>query len=235
MKKITILIACLSILISCTTTEFKPRIIEEPETDDMQAMDDEDPPISAPVTAPCENGLAGMFYSCSDYDLVYRLDLDDLDASSGNDCWGWTDPDTGKEYAIMGLNNGTSFIDISDPLDIRILGKLPTQTSNSTWRDIKIYQNHAYIVSEADGHGMQVFDLTKLRNVQGTNNTFAIDNIYNGFGKAHNIVINEESGYAYAVGTTSYNGGPHFVNIQVKWNRSDTEVTNSFGSFLARV
>ncbi len=28
------------------------------------------------------------------------------------------------------------------------------------------------------------------------------------------IVINEETGYAYAVGTSSFGGGPHFVNIQ---------------------
>ena len=40
-----------------------------------------------------------------------------MDANSGNDCWGWTDPLTGKEYALMGLDNGTGIIDISDPFN----------------------------------------------------------------------------------------------------------------------
>src|SRR5690606_20788009 len=61
---------------------------------------------------------------------------------------------------------------------------------------------------------MQIFDLTRLRNVTSPPQTFNNDAYYGGFGSAHNIAINEESGYAYAVGTNSYDGGPHFVNIQ---------------------
>ena len=86
-------------------------------------------------------------------------------STSLNDIWGWTDPQTNREYAIVGMSNGTSFVDISNPENPSYLGRLPTQTSNSTWRDIKVYQNHAFIVSEASGHGMQVFDLTELRNI----------------------------------------------------------------------
>ena len=97
------------------------------------------------------------------------------------------------------------------------LGKLPSATTSSSWRDIKVYQDHAFIVSEAGGHGMQVFDLTKLRNVANAPETFEADTRYTGFGNAHNIVINEGSGYAYAVGTARndlYNGGAHFIDIQ---------------------
>ncbi|MPZ00942.1 MAG: choice-of-anchor B family protein, partial [Actinophytocola sp.] len=36
---------------------------------------------------------------------------------------------------------------------------------------------------------------------------------YDGFGPAHNIVINEASGYAYAVGSDTCNAGPHIVDI----------------------
>jgi choice-of-anchor B domain-containing protein len=82
------------------------------------------------------------------------------------------------------------------------------------WRDIKTYSNHAFIVSEAPGHGMQVFDLTRLRNVTNPPETFTADATYNVFGSAHNIVINENSGFAYAVGSDTFSGGPHFVNIQ---------------------
>ena len=61
----------------------------------------------------------------------------------------------GKEYALMGLGNGTAFVDITDPVNPIYLGKLPTHTDSSTWRDIKVYNDHAFIVSEAGGHGME--------------------------------------------------------------------------------
>ena len=70
------------------------------------------------------------------------------------------------------------------------------------------------MVSEAPGHGMQVFDLSRLESVTSTPEVFIEDAHYTQFGNAHNIVINEDSGYAYAVGTNTFNGGPHFVNIQ---------------------
>ena len=162
---------------------------------------------------PCTGGTAGA-YPCDGYDLQSAITLGTMSAGGGNDSWGWTDPSNGNEYAIVGLNNGTAFIDITNPTSPVYLGKLPTQTSNSSWRDIKTYNNHAFIVSEANGHGMQVFDLTRLRNVSSPPETFTNDAHYSGFGSAHNIVINEDTGYAYAVGTNSYNGGPHFVNIQ---------------------
>ncbi|HET8803902.1 MAG TPA: choice-of-anchor B family protein [Aequorivita sp.] len=162
---------------------------------------------------PCVNGTAGAF-PCSGMDLLSRLSLNDLNADAGNDSWGWTDPQGGKEYAIMGLDNGAAFVDISDPVNPIYLGKLPTHTDPSTWRDIKVYNNYAFVVSEADGHGMQVFDLTRLRNVANPPAIFSEDAHYDGFGHCHNIVINEETGYAYAVGTSTFNGGPHFINIQ---------------------
>lgn len=163
--------------------------------------------------SPCVGGVAGG-YLCNGFDLQSAFDLGELNAGSGNDSWGWTDPDNGDEYALVGLSNGTAFIDITDPINPVYLGKLPTHTDNSSWRDIKVYDNHAFVVSEASGHGMQVFDLTRLRTVTNPPITFTEDAHYGGFGSAHNIVINEDSGYAYGVGTGTFNGGPHFVNIQ---------------------
>jgi len=165
---------------------------------------------------PCENGMAGI-YPCNGYDFLGNISLSDFDASSGNDIWGWTDTSTGREYALMGLNNGTAFVDISDTENLIYLGKLPTATVPSSWRDIKVYQDHAFIVSEAAGHGMQVFDLTRLRNVANAPTNFDADTRYTGFGNAHNVVINETTGFAYAVGTArndAFNGGVHFVNVQ---------------------
>jgi choice-of-anchor B domain-containing protein len=142
-----------------------------------------------------------------------QIDLNTLSASDGNDSWGWTDPEDGKEYALMGLSNGTAFIDISNPTEPVYLGKLPTHTQASIWRDVKVYNNYAFIVSEAPGHGMQIFDLTRLRNVSNAPATFTNDAHYDDFGKAHNIVINPEQPYAYVVGSLTYEGGPHIVDI----------------------
>lgn len=162
---------------------------------------------------PCVNGFAGQ-YPCDGYDLQAHFDLSVFNADRGNDSWGWTDPENGNEYAIMCLGDSTAFIDITDPVNSVYLGKLPTHTDNSTWRDAKVYNNHVFIVSEASGHGMQVFDLTRLRNVNNPPVIFNHDAHYSGFGRAHNIVINEENGYAYAVGTQQYSGGPYIVNIE---------------------
>lgn len=164
---------------------------------------------------PCDNGMAGAF-PCNGYDLQANITLSQMNASFGNDSWGWTDPDNGNEYALMGLDNGTGFIDITDPVNPVYLGKLPTHTSSSSWRDIKVFNNHAFVVSEAGGHGMQVFDLTRLRDVTNPPQTFTEDAHFGGFGSAHNIVINEDSGFAYPVGANRSVfpfGGPIFIDI----------------------
>ena len=163
----------------------------------------------------CVNGFAGQF-ECNEIDLMSFMSKTEIGGSNStslNDIWGWTDPQTGKEYALVGMSNGTSFVDISNSENPVYLGRLPTQTSNSTWRDIKVYQDHAFIVSEASGHGMQVFDLTQLRNVSSPT-TFSNTAYYSGFGNAHNIFINEDTGYAYAIGTSTCGpGGLHIVDI----------------------
>ena len=162
---------------------------------------------------PCQNGKAGE-YPCNDYDLMSQITLNQMSADSGNDVWGWTDPETGKEYAIMGLDNGTAFIDISDPTAPIYLGKLPPATISSLWRDIKVYNNFAFIVSEAGNHGMQIFDLNQLKNVNIPPQNFTASKLYSEFGSAHNIVINELTGFAYAVGTNTFGGGLHFIDIK---------------------
>ncbi|MEM7084668.1 MAG: choice-of-anchor B family protein [Bacteroidota bacterium] len=161
---------------------------------------------------PCDSGMSGSF-PCDRFDLQSQVTLTEMSASSGNDSWGWTDPQDGKEYAIMGLNNGTAFIDVSDPNNPVYLGKLPTHTDNSEWRDMKTFNNYVFIVAEASGHGMQVFDLTRLRNVANPPETFTEDAHYNGFSNSHDIAINEDTGFAYSLGDNTFGGGGHFVDI----------------------
>ena len=187
---------------------------------------------------PCENGKSGE-NDCMGIDLQSHisppdLGAEELDGRWVNDIWGWTDPDTNKEYALVGMTNGTSFVDISDPVNPIVLGVLPEHNSiglggrvfhdgaKSVWRDIKVYQNHAYIVSEDPDHGLQVFDLTLLRDVTSPSkdNLFDESGHYPGIGQAHNIAINEETGMLYAVGFRQNGdficngGGLHIVDLK---------------------
>lgn len=181
-----ILILCLVLVSSCQYEDY----------DDSKVID-------SPL-ATCIDGFAKIpgtdyEYSCLNYDLMGRITLEEMDAEAGNDCWGWTDSTTGREYAIMGVNNGTSFIDITDSTSPIYLGKLPTATVDSSWRDIKVYNDHVYIVSEAGDHGLQVFNLASLRGID-SEQVFSADYTDKSFGQAHNIAINEDSGYAYIAG-----------------------------------
>ncbi|MGB0388791.1 MAG: choice-of-anchor B family protein [Ardenticatenaceae bacterium] len=166
----------------------------------------------------CTNGMADQ-YPCQNVDLLSVLPLAMIGGGDGADIWGWTDSQTGKEYALMARTNGTSFIDISDPEAPIYLGNLPSHIGASTWRDVKVYQNHAFIVADFnDDHGVQIFDLTQLRDITSPPVEFTETAHYDQIGSAHNIVINEQTGYAYAVGVIwgdqTCNGGLHMINIQ---------------------
>ncbi|MDG1779854.1 MAG: choice-of-anchor B family protein [Flavobacteriales bacterium] len=161
----------------------------------------------------CEEGFADI-YPCENVDLWSFIPTDDMGGAANlNDIWGWTAA-TGREFAIVAKSNGTSFVEVTDPANPVYLGDLPTHTTNSLWRDVKVYQNHAFIVSEANGHGIQVFDLSQLLTLEEVPVVFDETAHYEGHGKAHNIAINEESGFAYSVGTTSFEGGLFIINIQ---------------------
>jgi len=172
---------------------------------------------------PCVAGRAGE-YPCCNVDLLAFVSLSALGAAGdGNDIWGWTD--AGKEYALVGVYDGTSFVDITNPVNPAVIGFLPTHTVGSNWRDIKVYKGHAFIVSEARNHGMQVFELSQLHNlprisVFSPNYTASAVPIlsesafYGEFGNCHNIAINEDSGFAYGVGSGTCRGGLHMVDIR---------------------
>ncbi|MEM1042823.1 MAG: choice-of-anchor B family protein, partial [Bacteroidota bacterium] len=170
--------------------------------------------------ANCSGGLvtppgSSTAHACDGVDVLGRVSLGEMGSQYASDIWGWTDPDTGKEYALVALVEGTAFVDVSSPEAPKYLGRLPTHAPASVWRDIKVYQNHAFIVADfSDTHGMQVFDLTLLRGVTQPT-TFAETAHYDAIGGAHNIAINEDTGFAYIVGDRSAcAGGLHMVDIQ---------------------
>ena len=171
----------------------------------------------------CDDDKAAS-WECSDVDLVSFLSIKDMGGGRGigtNDIWGWTDPQTDREYALVGRTDAAVFIDVSDPHNPVYLGELPKTEGSRTsvWRDIKVYKDHAFIVADGAGqHGMQVFDLTQLRNVQSPPVTFEPTAYYDKIASAHNIVINEETGYAFSVGSSgggeTCGGGLHMIDIQ---------------------
>ena len=169
--------------------------------------------LDAKVGVSCADGMAGG-YPCRDIDLMSFLPHGDIGGGTGNDLWGWTDPVTGREYALVGHSTGTAFVDVSDPTAPVYLGTLPTSTVNSVWRGIKVFADHAFIVSEAANHGMQVFDLTQLRAVTSPPVTFAETAHYAGFGSTHTLAMNSRTGLAYAVGTRTCEGGLHVVDVR---------------------
>ena len=180
--------------------------------------------------SPCVNGFAThtiggvtTSYPCDDYDLMSRVPISTLATTlgteEGSDIWGWTDTLDGKEYAIVGTTNSTAFVDISDPINPIFLGRIETSNGNTSyWRDVKVYNDYAFIVADGVGnHGMQIFDLKNLRNGPNPDLTYTSafndgnvvvfygDNGIN-IGSCHNVVINEDDATAYLVGCNAASG-----------------------------
>jgi choice-of-anchor B domain-containing protein len=177
------------------------------------------PPPAGLATGPatCVGGLAGDF-TCSGINLRKRVANTDMGGGDGNDIWGWVDPMSSEEYALMGLTTGTAFVNVTDPENPIVVGTLPTETIETPWRDIKVYQDHAFVIADrADAHGIQVFDLTRLRGVAAPQ-VFTPDVVYDGITSAHNIAINEDSGFLYAVGSNTCEKGLHMVDIRTPVN-----------------
>lgn len=226
------------------------------------------PLAAAPARAAavkCVNGMAGS-YPCKNVDLMAFLPHSTWGGGAGNDIWGWTDPVTRHEWALVGNSRGTAFVDVTNPESPIYAGFLPCPgcafpvaehegpgdqdnprcsphelpgdpggggggglaapraelhgecSGDSSWRDIEVYADHAYIGSEQSGHGLVVFDLRQLRTVTNPpvifNDTFR----YTGLGQSHTITVNPETGWVYVNGSRSAgvacgvtgqtNGGP---------------------------
>jgi choice-of-anchor B domain-containing protein len=165
----------------------------------------------------CIDGLANG-YPCSKVDLRAFVPKASLGGGTQNlnDIWGWVDPLDGREIAIVGRTHGTAFVDVSDPEAPVLLGFLPSHNGGSdAWRDIKVYSDHAFIVADGSGnptHGLQVFDLRTLRGLP-PGSTLTETAHLGGFGPAHNIAINEDTGYAYVVGSNQCSAGLYMVDI----------------------
>ena len=127
------------------------------------------------------------------------------DTTEGSDIWGWFNPSTEEEYALVGLNDGFSCVNVTSPSNP--VEEFYISDLNSTWRDIKTWGNYAYVTTEADA-GLLIVDLSDmtgstywhvtefLNPLTGSNTSFTA---------AHNIYI-DEYGIAYIFGASSSHG-----------------------------
>ena len=170
----------------------------------------------------CTDGQAEQF-ECSDVDLLAFLPLSELGLPPGSrvlaagitDVWGWTDPETRREYALVGRIGGASVVDVTDPSLPVYVGLLAVE--GGTAQDIKVYADHAFFIG-AGNTGMPVFDLRRLRNVREAPVTLTADARYDGIASAHNLVIDTQSGFAFPVGAAgggdTCGGGLHMVDVR---------------------
>jgi choice-of-anchor B domain-containing protein len=123
--------------------------------------------------ASCSDGQSAGF-ACSNISLLAHLPNSSFpgNPSTANDIWGHVDLNTNKEYAIIGLRNGISVVDVSVPDSPQLIDSISGQST--TWRDIKVHQFydqttqrwHAYAYATADNvsEGLTIIELSGLPN-----------------------------------------------------------------------
>jgi choice-of-anchor B domain-containing protein len=173
-------------------------------------------------------------YKCKDIDLYDFKTHEELGnpppVSEGSGSWGWTHK--GREFIAIGQTNGTAFAEVTSKGELEYLGRLPAQASPVIWHEMKVLNEYLFVGSEGEGHGVQIFDLKKLLKLSpkkpktfdpATDLTAWFNDLTEGkgiVGRSHNVVTNQEKGYAVAVGSggragrnDTCAGGLIFINV----------------------
>jgi len=121
----------------------------------------------------CAGGSAEG-YACSNVNLLAQFPLGSFSSNpaAANDVWGFTDLNTEREYALVGLRNGMAVIDVTAPAAPFEVG---TITGTPTgWRDMKVLQQYdhaagrwqafAYVSADSANDRLAVVDLAGLPN-----------------------------------------------------------------------
>ncbi len=172
-----------------------------------------------PAVQPCTDGSAGG-WTCEGVEFIAQFSPAALGVDYITDIWGWTDPDSGREFVLVGATTGSIFVEVTNAYCPEVIGYLPGSTEWGSLRDIKVFDHYAYIVSESQGHGMQVFDLEDLLDVPNPPVNFDTAGFHSGFGRAHNVVVNTATGYAYGVAVGECAGGMYVTSLSDPTNPS---------------
>ena len=146
---------------------------------------------------PIEGSVAGTFDS-NGVTLRSWLPLAQLSApsTSANSCWGYISP-AGREYAIIGLSDGTAFVDITNPGAAVVKAHIPGPTS--LWRDVRVYRNFCYAGSEG-GSGVQVIDMSQLDALGTVTLVNSVTAPATTTAATHTLALDEVSGFLYRAG-----------------------------------
>ncbi|SMQ55114.1 unnamed protein product [Zymoseptoria tritici ST99CH_3D7] len=169
-------------------------------------------------------GDSSQTYKCKDidmYDFQTHAELGS-NGGEGSGSWGWTH--RGRDFIAIGQTDGASFSEVTKDGKLVYLGRLPPNADPVIWREIKVNGDYLIVGSEGVGHGVQIFDMKKLLNIDPRSpKTFATTDVTGLFidglpaGRSHNVVVNEELNYVVAVGaaprTTACKGGLIFINV----------------------
>lgn len=126
-----------------------------------------------------------------------------------NDCWGYTD-ETGIEYALVGTTGGTSVVSLENPSNPVEIAWIPG--TSSIWRDIQVYQDYAYVTTEAED-GLLIIDLSPLPTSTDFNVNYYFGPSGNPWESAHDVFVDTTGGWAYICGANRGNGGMIILDI----------------------
>ena len=123
--------------------------------------------------------------------------------------WGHVDSQ-GNEYALLGHESGTSIIDITDPTLPVEVAMIPGPTASGLiWREIKVWQDYMYIVSEhtspSTNSGVQIVDISNLPTTATLSTNYRWPNVTEFTARAHTVSIDDQ-GYLYVNGGSATSG-----------------------------
>jgi len=149
--------------------------------------------------------LLGSIFLANAQSQINLLDNLTYPSKTLNDIWGYSSG--GNEYALVGLTDGLSVVDVTNPANA---SEVQFQSGiNSTWRDIKTWGNYAYVSNES-GNGVEIFDLSGLPG--SMTNSFWTGNNGVNFQTSHNLYI-DEFGILYVFGANYGVGGAIMADL----------------------
>ncbi|MFN5460426.1 MAG: choice-of-anchor B family protein [Bacteroidota bacterium] len=117
----------------------------------------------------------------------------------------------GKEYALVGAEDGMEIVDVTTPSNPVLVVQIPNITN--LWKEIKVYSHYAYVTTEGGG-GLQIVDLSNLPSSNLTYHSYTGDGSINGqLGTIHALHIDTTKKFVYLFGTNLFNGGAVVLDI----------------------
>ena len=187
---------------------------------------DSSTPSTVPVASPSAAGGA------VNMTLVSRLDLATLAqappvsevvapgaATSAAGNWGYTTA-SGRRFALTGLSNALSIVEVTDPARPRNVALVPGPQSQ--WREIRTYGEYVYVTTEAPW-GLDIVsmrDPDRPRKIQTLNRTV---------NTAHSLWIDQDRGLLFVNGTNGRAGGMRILDVGA--NPEDPPEVGAFTDF----